>query len=102
MALPLRLIWNLRMKPRQKLSIGGLFCFGWVCIIVSTIRVVKLGEGTATGVPAPSWLALWATIEASIGMLSFLTFSPALTYFSVLTAFSSHHDRMLPGALSRH
>ncbi|KAJ5407977.1 hypothetical protein N7509_001860 [Penicillium cosmopolitanum] len=69
MALPLRLIWNLRMKPRQKLSIGGLFCFGWVCIIVSTIRVVKLGEGTATGVPAPSWLALWATIEASIAVM---------------------------------
>jgi hypothetical protein len=66
MALPIRLIWNLQMKPKQKLSIAGLFCFGWVCIIISTIRVVQLGQ-TDNGVPAPSWLALWATIEASIG-----------------------------------
>lgn len=68
MALPIRLIWNLQMKPKQKLVIAGLFCFGWICIIISTIRVVQLGE-TPNGVPAPSWLALWATIEASIGML---------------------------------
>ncbi|KAJ5359998.1 hypothetical protein N7517_009189 [Penicillium concentricum] len=68
MILPIRLIWNLQMKPRQKLSIGGLFCFGWVCIIISTIRVVQLGE-TDNGVPAPSWLALWGTIEASIAVM---------------------------------
>ncbi|KAJ5286063.1 hypothetical protein N7524_001369 [Penicillium chrysogenum] len=68
MILPIRLIWNLQMKTRQKLSIGGLFCFGWICIIVSTIRVVQLGE-TENGVPAPSWLALWGTIEASIAVM---------------------------------
>ncbi|KAJ5436960.1 hypothetical protein N7445_007845 [Penicillium cf. griseofulvum] len=55
MILPIRLIWNLQMKPRQKLSIGGLFCFGW-------------GD-TANGVPAPSWLALWGTIEGSIAVM---------------------------------
>ncbi|KAJ5099352.1 hypothetical protein N7532_006353 [Penicillium argentinense] len=68
MFLPLRLIWNLRMKRKQKLSIGGLFCFGWICILISTIRVIQLG-GTINGVPAPSWLALWATIEASIAVM---------------------------------
>ncbi|KAJ5827592.1 hypothetical protein N7447_004355 [Penicillium robsamsonii] len=68
MILPIRLIWNLQMKPRQKLSIGGLFCFGWVCIIISTIRVVQLGE-TENGVPPPSWLAVWGTIEASIAVM---------------------------------
>ncbi|KAJ5951321.1 uncharacterized protein N7479_009734 [Penicillium vulpinum] len=68
MILPIRLIWNLQMNPRQKLSIGGLFCFGWVCIIISTIRVVQLGE-TQNGVPAPSWLALWGTIEGSVAVI---------------------------------
>ncbi|KAJ5159089.1 uncharacterized protein N7500_008740 [Penicillium coprophilum] len=68
MILPVRLIWNLQMKLRQKMSIGGLFCFGWICIIISTIRVVQLGE-TDNGVPAPSWLALWGTIEASIAVM---------------------------------
>ncbi|KAJ6094948.1 hypothetical protein N7467_002461 [Penicillium canescens] len=68
MALPLCLIWNLKMKPKQKMSIGGLFCFGWICIIVSTIRVVQLEA--VNGVPGPSWLAMWATIEAAIGKAS--------------------------------
>ncbi|CAG8058304.1 unnamed protein product [Penicillium olsonii] len=68
MALPIRLIWNLQMKKKQKLVIAGLFCFGWVCIIISTIRVVQLGD-TTNGVPAPSWLALWAMIESSIAVI---------------------------------
>ncbi|KAJ5747720.1 uncharacterized protein N7511_009416 [Penicillium nucicola] len=68
MALPLRLIWNLKMKSKQKISIGALFCFGWICIIISTIRVVQLGE-SVNGVPSTSWLALWATIEASIAVM---------------------------------
>lgn len=68
MILPIRLIWNLQMKTRQKLSIGGLFCFGWICIIISTIRMVQLAE-TENRVPAPSWLALWGTIEASIAIM---------------------------------
>ncbi|KAJ5145519.1 uncharacterized protein N7515_000083 [Penicillium bovifimosum] len=68
MILPIRLIWNLQMRLRQKLSIGGLFCFGWICIIISTIRVVQLGD-TENGTPAPSWLALWGTIEAAIAVI---------------------------------
>lgn len=69
MILPLRLIWNLQMKRNQKLSIGALFCIGWICIIVATIRVAMVGNNTANGMPMPSWLALWGIIEASIGML---------------------------------
>lgn len=71
MALPIRLIWHLKMQMKQKLSIGGLFCFGWICIIIATIRVVQLGSASneaSNGEPAPSWLALWGIIEASIGM----------------------------------
>lgn len=66
MALPLRLIWNLQMKRNQKLGIGALFCIGWVCIIVATIRVAQLGINTSHGMPMPSWLALWGILEASI------------------------------------
>ena len=68
MALPLRLIRNVKMKLKMELSTGSLFCFARACIIISTIRVVQLGE-ISNSVPAPSWLALWATIEASTGML---------------------------------
>ncbi|CEO59583.1 hypothetical protein PMG11_04256 [Penicillium brasilianum] len=72
MALPIRLIWHLRMQLKQKMSIGGLFCFGWICIIVATIRVIQLGSASnesASGRPAPSWLAMWGIIEASIAVM---------------------------------
>ncbi|OKP12113.1 hypothetical protein PENSUB_2354 [Penicillium subrubescens] len=72
MALPIRLIWHLRMQLKQKLSIGGLFCFGWICIIIATIRVVQLGSASnesSSGTPAPSWLAMWGIIEASIAVM---------------------------------
>lgn len=100
MILPIRLIWNLQMRTRQKLSIGGLFCFGWVCIIISTIRVVQLGE-TENGVPAPSWLALWGTIEASIGMHILPAFSTCLSTHFTHFHFPSRHDWMLPRPLPR-
>ncbi|KAF7713391.1 Uncharacterized protein PECH_001331 [Penicillium ucsense] len=72
MALPIRLIWHLKMQLKQKLSIGGLFCFGWICIIIATIRVVQLGSrsnGASNGQPAPSWLALWGIIESAIAVM---------------------------------
>lgn len=75
MVLPLRLIWNLQMRPNQKLSIGGLFCIGWVCIIAATIRVAQIGGNISKGQPAPSWLVLWGIIEASIGRSPDLSFS---------------------------
>lgn len=69
MVLPLRLIWNLHMTLNQKRSVGALFCIGWFCIIVATIRVVELGNNQRSGRPSPAWLALWAIIEASIAVI---------------------------------
>lgn len=40
-------------------------------MIIATIRVVQLGSASnesSSGRPAPSWLAMWGIIEASIGM----------------------------------
>ncbi|KAH6670232.1 hypothetical protein EV126DRAFT_435954 [Verticillium dahliae] len=55
----------------RKLSIAGLFCLGWVCVAVSTIRVAYLGrnavEGSSFKQPATSWLALWGIVESAIG-----------------------------------
>ena len=82
MVLPIRLIWNLKMDRSQKMSIGGLFCIGWICIIVATIRVAQLGSTASNGTPQPSWLALWAIIEASIGKL--LAFWSAVLLLIVL------------------
>lgn len=102
MALPIRLIWHLRMQRKQKLSIGGLFCFGWVCIIIATIRVVQLGSAsnvTSSGTPAPSWLAMWGIIEASIGMCLDNRVIVRSTWLT--DDFISCHDRLLSRTLPR-
>jgi hypothetical protein len=68
MFLPVGLIWKLQMPFVQKAGIGGLFCLGWVCIIVAIVRVKELG-GTVKSNSAPSttWLAFWGTVETAIG-----------------------------------
>lgn len=56
------------MPLAQKASIGGLFCLGWICIAVAIVRVRELGGTTSSNsAPNPTWLALWGTIETSIG-----------------------------------
>lgn len=70
MALPLGLIRNLQMQWKRKLSIGGLFCLGWICIAVSTIRATYLGQNARAEkfqAPSTSWLALWGIVESAIG-----------------------------------
>ncbi|EEY16474.1 conserved hypothetical protein [Verticillium alfalfae VaMs.102] len=73
MLLPLGLIRNLQMNMSRKLSIAGLFCLGWVCVAVSTIRVAYLGrnavEGSSFKQPATSWLALWGIVESAIAVI---------------------------------
>ena len=71
MFLPLGLIRNLQMHWKRKLTIAGLFCLGWVCIAVSTIRATYLGHNNAAGQnfkqPSTAWLAVWGIVEAAIG-----------------------------------
>jgi hypothetical protein len=70
MLLPLGLIRNLQMHWKRKASIGALFCLGWVCIGVSTIRAAYLGQDSTQGdfkQPSTAWLALWGIVESAIG-----------------------------------
>jgi len=67
MILPLDLIWKLEISLTQKLSVGALFCLGFVCIAVATIRVKELGSTVKNSQPSTTWLALWGIAESSIG-----------------------------------
>ncbi|ETN37487.1 uncharacterized protein HMPREF1541_07109 [Cyphellophora europaea CBS 101466] len=69
MFLPIKLIWNLQMPLSQKLSIGGLFALGFVCIAVATIRVKELGSTVNNSQPSATWLALWGIVESSIAVI---------------------------------
>jgi hypothetical protein len=82
MLLPIRLIWYLQMPRAQKISVGALFCTGFICILFATIRVVQIGmKAGSNTTPSSSWLALWAVVEGSIGKL---TFKPCFTSDLVL------------------
>jgi len=65
MALPLRLLWNLQITPKQKFALGGIFSLGFIIIIFAVVRVVET-SATFNHVN-PMWLALWSMIEASVG-----------------------------------
>jgi hypothetical protein len=70
MALPIRLIWNLRMPRTQKLGIVCLFCVGAILIAVATLRVAQIGgKARSSSQPSASWLALWGVIECSIAII---------------------------------
>lgn len=65
MVLPLKLIISLQMPLSRKISISGLFTLAWVCIIAAAVRCTQIGEANAA--PSFPWLALWGTIETTIG-----------------------------------
>ena len=66
MALPLRLIWNLRINKKQKLALAVMFSLGCIIIVFAIIRVTQIRASTHH--VDPVWLALWSMIEASVGM----------------------------------
>lgn len=66
MLLPLRLIITLQMPVSRKISISGLFCLGVACIIAAAIRCTQVGEASAQ--PTMPWLALFGTLETTIGV----------------------------------
>ena len=66
MALPLRLIWNLRINKKQKFALAVMFSLGCIIILFAVIRVIQIRASTHH--VDPVWLALWSMIEASVGM----------------------------------
>ncbi|KAH0565992.1 hypothetical protein GP486_000603 [Trichoglossum hirsutum] len=67
MALPMRLLWNLRITAAEKISVACIFGVGVICMIFAVIRIISISEKAETGQASPTWLALWAVIEDSVG-----------------------------------
>ncbi|KAL8724990.1 MAG: hypothetical protein Q9166_007639 [cf. Caloplaca sp. 2 TL-2023] len=69
MVFPLRVLWNLKLDTVRKLSIMAIFGVGIICIITSIIRVAQIHSKAKAKQPSPSWLIVWAVIEASIAVV---------------------------------
>lgn len=72
--IPIRLLWNVRIKPRQKLGIGAFLCLSIVMVIVAIIKA----SGIRTSVDSFDlvWEVFWQQIEActAVLMVSFTAF----------------------------
>lgn len=62
-ALPLNLLYTVRLAPKQKLGIGAVFSLGIIIILVATARAIQISrKAFADGV----LLALWGIIESTV------------------------------------
>lgn len=66
-SIPIALLWNARIRLRQKLGIGALLCLSVVMIIIAIVK--------ASGIRTPSdsfdilWELFWQQIEACVAVL---------------------------------
>lgn len=68
MAVPLRVLWNLKISRIEKISIGLIFAVGLITMATAIIRSVSLNSSSSTGQVSTTWLMLWAGIEGAVGM----------------------------------
>ena len=62
-ALPLNLLYTVRLAPKQKLGIAAVFSLGTIIILVAIARAIQISrKAFADGV----LLALWGIIESTV------------------------------------
>ena len=69
MAIPIRVLWNLRISLVEKLSIGVVFIVGIITMVFAIVRVVSLNKNTSGGQVSTSWLILWGGIEGCVAII---------------------------------
>ena len=76
MLIPLRLLWNLKVKKIEKLFVGFAMCVGAITMICAIIRASSLGSFADAGQIPISWLILWGLIEGIVGKSASTSTSP--------------------------
>ncbi|KAM3519963.1 hypothetical protein NHJ13051_007151 [Beauveria bassiana] len=69
MAIPLRVLWSLKMARLEKMSIGLIFVVGLITMATAIIRSVSLYFSSSAGQVSTTWLMLWAGIEGVVAMI---------------------------------
>ncbi|KAJ2970132.1 hypothetical protein NQ176_g8332 [Zarea fungicola] len=69
MAVPLRVLWNLKISRVEKISIGLVFAVGLITMATAIIRSVTLNSTGGTGQVSTTWLMLWAGIEGAVAII---------------------------------
>lgn len=66
MAIPVQILYTLRISIAQKFSVGDVFTVGIIAIIVAIIRVVSQDSSKKNGDVSTTWLILFNIIEGTI------------------------------------
>ncbi|KAM3436122.1 hypothetical protein NHJ13734_005223 [Beauveria thailandica] len=69
MAIPLRVLWSLKMARLEKMSIGLIFVVGLITMATAIIRSVLLNSSSSSGQVSTTWLMLWAGIEGVVAVI---------------------------------
>ena len=67
MALPLNLLWNIRVTKRQRFGLVVVFCVGIIIIVVAIIRAIFI---TTKVFRDGVLLTIWSIIESTVCMCS--------------------------------
>ncbi|KAI9823815.1 MAG: hypothetical protein M1826_007636 [Phylliscum demangeonii] len=90
-ALPIHLLWKVRMKPRQKLGLGVFLCLSVFMMITAVVRISALHRAVVVlGVPMTAvdftWNLFWLQTEACVAVLM-------VSLTALRSIFVSDHDR---------
>ena len=67
MVIPIRILWQIRMKTRQKLFLGFFFCLSIMMVIISLIGISRIR--TSTDAVDVTWENFWQMVEACIAVI---------------------------------
>jgi len=69
MAIPIRLLWNLRISMREKIGLAFIFTVGLITMVFAIVRTVSLEGTTSGGQVSTQWLILWGAVEGMVAII---------------------------------
>lgn len=89
MALPLSILWNLRLDTRKRLGLAALFSAGGLIIAFAVIRLIKTAP--SYGHVDAKWLCVMSVTEGSVAVI--VSCTPVFRSFLVKRNVASHHSQ---------
>jgi hypothetical protein len=88
MALPLSILWNLRLDTRKRIGLAALFSAGGLIIAFAVLRLIKTAP--SYGHVDAKWLCVMSVTEASVAVI--VSCTPVFRSFLVKRNVASHHS----------
>lgn len=67
MIVPIRMLWNMQIKLRQKLAIGTTLCLSVMMIISAIVQISTIR--TSTNAVDITWATFWQLVEATVAVV---------------------------------